>query len=134
MAITLDKIDRLKGQLLTSGLQLQNPALYQIINQLIGVTKQLIEASNSNFIDNSALEDTVNSILAAHFITSIDMSSLLPNSRELLAGFNILIDNSVAGETTISQVVADINNANDIFFPPLPFFQNPYCPCGSEEN
>lgn len=134
MAINAAKINRLQSQLLTSGIQQQNPALFQIINELIKAVRQLIESSNTSFIDNTDLQNVVDSILAANFIMSSDMSSLFINSRELLAGFNIVVDNSVANKTTVSQVVANINDANDIFFPDFSFFENPFCPCDSEEN
>jgi len=40
MANTIPVLDRLKSQLLTSGLQEKNQALFQIINQLVDAVKQ----------------------------------------------------------------------------------------------
>lgn len=47
MAIAPNKIDRLKSQLLTSGISQQNNALYQVINQLIDALKELITEFNT---------------------------------------------------------------------------------------
>jgi hypothetical protein len=52
MAIQSNKIDRLKSQLLTSGLSQKDSPLYQVINQLIDATKELIDEFNN--IDNSS--------------------------------------------------------------------------------
>lgn len=42
-----DSIDRLKSQLLISGLQQKDPVLFQVINQLIGVQNQILNSLNS---------------------------------------------------------------------------------------
>jgi hypothetical protein len=46
MAITSDSINRLKSQLLTSGISKQNQPLFQIINQLIDAVRDSVSTSN----------------------------------------------------------------------------------------
>jgi hypothetical protein len=94
-------IDRLVSQLNTSGLQQQNPALYQVIQQLIALGQQLITQSNSS-AGSSSSQAIINSILAANFLMSTDESIIFPNSRNLLAGQNIAFDDSTPNERTIS--------------------------------
>ena len=99
----VDKIDRLKSQLLTSGLQQQNNPLYQVINTLIDSTKQLITAVSASVnVDLAAIEAEITALEQANYVTSDDQTALLPNSRELIAGDNITIDDSVPNELTIN--------------------------------
>lgn len=48
-------IDRLKSQLLTSGLSLKDQPLFQIINQLIDSQRQVINSVNDTTAANAAL-------------------------------------------------------------------------------
>ena len=50
-------IDRLKAQLLTSNLQTNNQALFQVINQLIDAMRQTIDATQADVtnINNSVV-------------------------------------------------------------------------------
>lgn len=69
-----EDIDRLKAQLLTSGIQSKNPALYQVINQLIGLVKALRVELNGL--------DTEESVVAAQTIINQIILSGTDNSGE----------------------------------------------------
>lgn len=74
-----DSIDRLKSQLLTSGLQQKNSALYQVINQLIGINSEL----------SARLEELTGgsgggSVTTGQTILTLENEqATLPNSRRL---------------------------------------------------
>lgn len=92
------KIDRLLTQLQTSGLQSKDNPLFQVIKDLILYLRSLQKtvANTSNVTDNNAPKN-------ADYLTSSDESTILPNSRELLAGTGISFDDTVANERTISS-------------------------------
>lgn len=92
-------LDRLKANLLTSGLQNKDSALYQVINQLIDATKQVQTLVNINIAAVSAAIPP--SGAAYSYLTENDDSANLPNARQLLAGINITFDDTVAGQRTI---------------------------------
>jgi hypothetical protein len=82
MALTAATIDRLKAQLLTSSLQQQNQALFQVINSLIDAARESLAAANS-------LTDPASgggSILSQSFLTIDNDQATLPNSRRIQAG------------------------------------------------
>jgi hypothetical protein len=54
MANVVPQLDRLKSQLLTSGLQEKNQALFQVINQLIDTMRQGMNTLNSSISAVSA--------------------------------------------------------------------------------
>ncbi len=88
-------IDRLVSQLNTSGIQQQNPALYQIINTLIQTAQQIISVvAVGGSGGGGNLQPIINTILAANFLMSTDESPNFPNSRELIEGQNILFDDT----------------------------------------
>jgi hypothetical protein len=91
-------LSKLKSQLLTSGIQQQNQALFQVINQLIEFNKQ-IEAQLTAFIN--ANSGDISDIADQAYITSIDQLVELPNSRRIDAGDNIDLDLSVSGVATL---------------------------------
>lgn len=97
--IPLPNLNKLQSILQTSGLSESNNALYQVINQLINATKQLqlsqSQSINGNTTDITTLEDQ-------EYLTSADDHLVLPNSRQLLAGTNILFNDTVANQRTIS--------------------------------
>lgn len=82
MAITAAAIDRLKAQLLTSGLSQQNQALFQVINQLIGAVRQSLEGVEA--ITGSG--GGGGGLASQSFFTENDDSASLPNSSQLLPG------------------------------------------------
>lgn len=56
----IDSLDRLKSQLLTSGLQQKNQPLYQVINQLIDSLRQAIDFTASEIANlASSIEDSI---------------------------------------------------------------------------
>lgn len=94
-------LDRLKANLLTSGIQQKNSALYQVINQLIIALRDL-RAETVGLNSSSSETSLINSLIEATYLTDSDESSFLINSRQLLAGTGILFDDSIAGERTIN--------------------------------
>ena len=92
----LEIISRLRTQLVTSGLQKRDNPLFQVINQLIGLLQDV--GNNAQ----TAINNIDTGLADADFITWSDESTLLPNSRELLAGTNITFDDSIANERTIN--------------------------------
>lgn len=101
--------------------------LYQLIKQLI-VNQVALEAFASlNDVDLTALEAQIAAILAANFLMSTDESTTFPNSRELLAGLGIDINNLIANESTISVTGTDEEDIANAIFPNFSFTGNPYC-------
>src|SRR5215467_906919 len=92
MAVPPD-FSRLLPILLQTGLNSNNPPLYQFL-------KQLIEMSGQG---QSAVSGTVtNTIGSAQFLTWGNNVATLPNSRQLLAGTNITFNDTIAGQRTIN--------------------------------
>lgn len=93
----LEIISRLRTQLVTSGLQKRDNPLFQVINQLIGLLQDV--GNNAQ----TAINNIDTGLADADFITWTDESTLLPNSRNLLAGTGITFDDSIANERTINS-------------------------------
>lgn len=93
------QLDRLKSQLLTSGLSRKDQPLFQVINQLI-TTINDIETELNGII--TGVSGSVGSIENLDFLTHTDESATLPNSRNLIAGTNIAFNDTVANQRTIS--------------------------------
>lgn len=87
--LTPETIDRLKAQLLTSGVSQQNQALFQVINLLIDATRQALE--NAQTITNTTSGG--GGLAGQTFVTISNDQATLPNSRRIVAGngvsFNI---------------------------------------------
>src|SRR5215471_6535045 len=98
MALTPKQIDRLHSQLLTSGLQQRNSALYQVIEQLIQGLRGLQIAV---FGTNTAGIGGGGGLTDATFITKDDETATYPNSLRLVAGTNITIDGTGTATTVI---------------------------------
>lgn len=88
-------LDRLRAQLLASGIQQSNNALFQVIEQLI---KELRKTTNTAVAASSS--GSIASSLT--LLTSTNQAASLPNSRQLIAGANITFDDTVVNERTIS--------------------------------
>lgn len=99
----LPPVDRLKAQLLGSGLQQQNFPLYQVINQLIDALRQTIAVTDAVLGISSGGGGT--GILNQSFVTVEDDSGVLPNSRIITAGDNITLEDS-GGEITINANIS----------------------------
>lgn len=88
-------LDRLKANLLTSGLQIKDKALFQVIDQLIQSVREHVGQINATVGSGS------NALSTKSFITKNDEAGTLPNSIQLLAGDNVSFDDSVPGKRTI---------------------------------
>lgn len=85
MASGLPDLDRLKSQLLTSGLQQKDFPLYQVIDQLIQALRQTI-----NTLDDAlGISDGTGTSFNQTFTTVAPEKASLPNSRQLTAGQGI---------------------------------------------
>lgn len=92
------KLDRLKSQLMDSGLQQKDNPLFQVVNQLISYLRQLQGFTNDSVtnLNNTSAPKILD------YLTWTDESIKLPNSRNLLAGTGIAFDDSVLHERKIS--------------------------------
>lgn len=90
-------LDRLLGVLNTSGLQLSNPSLYQVISQLLANVKNLNQALLATINGGGSSSGLANQ----NYLTFLDNSTELPNSKELVNGPNIQFDDSTANEREI---------------------------------
>jgi hypothetical protein len=88
MAINVQSLDRLKAQLLTSGIQEKNQALYQVINLLIDTVRQGFSETNAAVFTPSG-GGIPGGIINQSFYTQNNDTGVLPNSRQLVAGINI---------------------------------------------
>jgi hypothetical protein len=100
MAITLD---RLKSQLLTSGLQQENFALYQVINQLIDFLRGNIAAVEDIVSGGGSGGGGGGGLLGATYLTK-NKEVLLPNSLREIAGAGIQFNDS-SGRRIISTAL-----------------------------
>lgn len=89
-------LDRLKSQLLTSGLQNRDQPLWQVIDQLIAFAKLLQQELEGR------INSTSGAISNATFLTVNNESATFPGSRQLLAGTGISFDDSVPFQRTIN--------------------------------
>lgn len=88
-------LDRLKAQLLTSGLQQRDQPLYQVINQLIGFLRDSINDIDGQLNPGGSGGGGVGSGLAGQsYLTAGNDFSTLPNSRQLIAGNGIGFNNA----------------------------------------
>jgi len=97
--MALADLDRLKANLLTSGLQNKDSALYQVINQLIDATKQL----QANIITQIITISSGSGFNGIQSFLTINAEGGLPNSRKLVAGSNITFDLTVPGQLIINS-------------------------------
>jgi len=83
-----DVIDRLKAQLLTSGLSQKDNATFQVINQLIDALRGVISGSISSGSSGGG-----GLIATAPIVTWGEAGAILPNSRQLIPGDGIELNN-----------------------------------------
>jgi len=102
MAVTLD---RLKSQLLTSGLQQENFALFQVINQLIDFLRGEVTATQNAISGSSGGGGGGGGIglLGATYLTK-NKEVLLPNSLQEIAGAGIQF-NDAGGRRIVSTAI-----------------------------
>lgn len=97
-------LDRLKSQLLTSGIQVQNNALFQVINLLIDASKEL-QSTVGGTSSGGGIPASITALQQRSYWTELNETPNLPNSREVIAGSGIALDYSVYGEVTLSSTV-----------------------------
>lgn len=102
MPITVAGIDRLKGQLLTSGIQHQNQPLFQVINLLIDAMRQSLTDLAS--ITSGGSGGGGGGLADGSYITAIPEPGL-PNSRQLYPGFGIEIQNTPSGRMVVHSAI-----------------------------
>lgn len=95
-------LDRLRAQLLASGIQRTNNALFQVIDRII---TELRNTSNTATTAQTTSGGVSSTLSALTLITDTDQSASLPNSRRLIAGDNVSFDNSVANQKTIDVTI-----------------------------
>lgn len=98
MAIKPEVIDRLKAQLLTSGIQQQNQPLFQVINQLIDAVRSATVTATETAAGSGVS-------FGQSFITEGNELGSLPNSRQLVAGAGIELNPAPAGRMVISTAI-----------------------------
>jgi hypothetical protein len=94
MAVQPVNLTTLLAVLNNTGLQQKDPALYQVIAQLIKAIRQSISATQGQIVNPSS------GLSSRTFITKNNETASLPNSWQLLAGTGISFD-----DTTPSQLV-----------------------------
>src|SRR5262245_12932498 len=104
---------RLMSLLNNTRVQAQNPALWQFLSQFVQSTTQsqdvtgrdiadAIESIETNDGQIAELDALLNKIANASIITEEDETAILALSRKLVAGTNILLDTTTAGQIVIS--------------------------------
>jgi hypothetical protein len=101
MSISADTVDRLKAQLLTSGLSQQNQPLFQVINLLIDAVR---EAFNAGTVVTGGGSGGGSGLVNASYITQLPEGGL-PNSRQLIAGSGINIVHTPNGRTVVHSAI-----------------------------
>lgn len=100
-------LNRLRAQLNISGVKDRDPALYQVIDQLIKFAKELEASILANLANVSSSGGGGGlGYITGKYLTHDNETPTLPNSKQFLAGANIAFDDSVAGIRTISAVGA----------------------------
>lgn len=93
----LDSLDRLRTQLVTSGLQRRDNPLFQVINQLISTLRSIGDLNTTQIINvESGLKN-------ATYVTFTNQLATLPFSRVITAGSNISLDLSTPGQVIINS-------------------------------
>lgn len=91
------RLGKLKSTLLTSGLQKDNPPLYQVINQLI----QAIIDSAVDVVEVTEVVGGGGPLSDKTFVTVGNELASMPNSSQFVAGTNVSFDTSVFGQLRI---------------------------------
>ena len=110
----------LKSVLLTSGIQQKDNALFQVLDQLITFCIQF-----QNNVASGATGGGGSGSSGANpnltYLTEIDESANLPNSRALLAGLYIALDTAIANQMTIRSSEWSVLTNGDPVTPELIF-------------
>lgn len=100
-------LDRLLSILNTSGLQMKDQPLYQVIKQLIEAVRQFQSITNASITGSGNI---VTGLENADFLTHADDSVLLPNSRQLIAGTNVSFDDTIVNQRVINATSSGSSN------------------------
>lgn len=114
------KLDRLKAQLMTSGLQQKDNALFQVISELIDALRQFVIEVIGTATQNGG-GGAIGNLSDKTYLTDIDESSDLPNSRQLLAGSFIEFDDTTLNQRTINGSEWSVLTNGHHVFPELIF-------------
>ena len=99
---------KLRAVLVNSRIQVTNKALYQVINQILEGSSQLVDTINNRLQQLIATTGAPGTGLAnQNYLTHQDDSVILPNSRQLLAGTGITFDDTAANQRTINSTAVD---------------------------
>lgn len=121
-------VDRLQSQLLTSGLSQRDQPLYQVISQLIGYVRQLIDETQGslNTITGGGTSP------GQTFVTTENELSSLPNSRRLVPGVGVHFNNDgqrlVIGSSPIPGITGEDGEEGPMGVPGI---QGPIGPTGA---
>jgi len=96
---TQPRLDRLKAQLATSRVKEADFPLFQVVTQLIDAIRQLQSATGEEI---SGVSGGVVTLSTLKFLTHDNESIALPNSRQLIAGVNVIFDDTVVNQRTIN--------------------------------
>lgn len=88
MSLTAATIDRLKAQLLTSGLSQRDQPLFQVVNLLIDGVRQSLVVTDA-LTGTGSGSGSSSSILGQSFVTIDNDQTTLANSRQITAGAGI---------------------------------------------
>lgn len=95
------RFTRLKTWLQQADLQKKNFPLYQILSGLIDFLNKEQSITNTEIGDTGS---SISSLTNSDILTFSDESAFLPQSRELVAGDNILFDDTTPNERSINAV------------------------------
>jgi hypothetical protein len=101
MAVQPVNLTTLLAVLNNTGLQQKDPALYQVISQLIKAIRQSISATQGQIVNPSS------GLSSRTFITKNNETAALPNSWQLLAGIGVTFD-----DTTPHQLVLNTSGVD----------------------
>jgi len=116
----------LRQILVNSRIQVDNNALFQVLNELINRTMQSQSAFNGIISD---LESTISALAEVveekgdsdeTYLTADDESVKLVNSRKLLAGLGIFFNDSVVNERTVDAKVFPVGSIIATYVPTNP--------------
>lgn len=107
---TLDGLDRLKAQLLSSGIQQENFALFQVINQLIQFLRDQVTQTNVAIGGSGGGSPGLSGVT---YLTKTNETATLPNSRMELAGAGIEFNDSPGYRRIISTALPFILDGQD---------------------
>lgn len=126
----LNSLDRLKSQLLTSGLQERNQALFQVINQLINFVRQLTTDVTP---PSGGGGGGGGGLTTPTYLTANIETGTLPNSKQVIPGAGIEFNDSPSGRRVISTALPfglDSGEGGEDGPPGPPGLQGPIGPQG----